>query len=165
MANTMTLISSATAGSGGTASFDFTSIPGTYTDLLLKYSLRGTANDGSALLTFNGSSSSITYRALIGTGSSAISGSDTAIYLAQDRSTYTASTFANGETYIPNYAGSNYKSSSSDSVDENNATAATAKLVAGLWSNTAAITRVTLTPNSGLFDQYSTAYLYGVNNA
>jgi hypothetical protein len=46
--------------------------------------------------------------------------------------------------YIPNYAGSSNKSVSIDAVTENNATAAEANLVAGLWSSTAAITSITL---------------------
>ena len=40
MATTYTLISSVTVGSGGAANIEFTSIPSTYTDLLLKYYLR-----------------------------------------------------------------------------------------------------------------------------
>ena len=37
--------------------------------------------------------------------------------------------------------------------------------VAASWSNTAAINRITLTPASGNFVEYSTAYLYGISNA
>ena len=78
----------------------------------------------------------------------------------------TASTFANGEIYIPNYAGSTYKSLSADSVTETNATGAVRAFHATLWSNTAAINQITLTPDAGgNFVQYSTAYLYGVKNA
>ena len=40
MADTYTLISSVTVGAGGASSIDFTSIPATYTDLLVKFSLR-----------------------------------------------------------------------------------------------------------------------------
>ena len=40
MAVTHNLISTITVGSGGAASIDFTSIPQTYTDLLVKISLR-----------------------------------------------------------------------------------------------------------------------------
>ena len=44
MPNTMTLISSSTVGSGGTASISFSSIPNTYTDLVVKLSVRSTAS-------------------------------------------------------------------------------------------------------------------------
>jgi hypothetical protein len=80
-------------------------------------------------------------------------------------SNWTANTFSNGEIYIPNYAGSNYKSWSSDAVTENNATSADMSLVAGLTSITAAITSITIAGAAGNLVQYSTAYLYGVSNA
>ena len=42
MANTYVLISSSTVGSGGAASIDFSSIPATYTDLVLKLCMTNT---------------------------------------------------------------------------------------------------------------------------
>jgi hypothetical protein len=168
MANTFELIASSTAGSGGVANFTFTSIPGTFTDLVLKLSVRSVGTSTNAiLLRLNGSSANGTIRALEGNGSAASSWTDTQSYAGNiPPSTYTASTFANNEVYIPNYAGSTNKSSSVDSVTENNATAALADLQANLWSNTAAVTSITLAPNgSNNFAEFSTAYLYGVKNA
>ena len=46
MANTYTLIASSTAGSGGAAYIEFTSIPNTYTDLLVMLSLRTAGGGG-----------------------------------------------------------------------------------------------------------------------
>jgi hypothetical protein len=40
MANTYEAIATVTVGSGGATDIEFTSIPGTYTDLLIKSSLR-----------------------------------------------------------------------------------------------------------------------------
>jgi hypothetical protein len=80
-------------------------------------------------------------------------------------STDTANTFGNTDIYIPNYAGSANKSVSVDTVEENNGTTARALLGAILWSNTAAITALGLTPVSGSFVQYSTATLYGIKNS
>jgi hypothetical protein len=169
MPNTFTLIASATAGSGGTASFNFTSIPSTYTDLVVKASIRGEYADNwmDCYLRFNGSSTSYSDRVLYGTGSAAASLSESAagINFRVDGSVPTANTFASIDAYIPNYLSSNYKSVSADVVTENNGTAAIAQLVAGLWSNTAAINQVTLFPNSGSWVQYSTAYLYGIKNS
>jgi len=82
-----------------------------------------------------------------------------------DPSDYTSNTFANSENYLPNYAGSNNKSMSVDVVTENNATASFTAFYAQLWTNTAAVNRITLTPNAGNFAQYSTATLYGISNA
>jgi len=69
------------------------------------------------------------------------------------------------EIYIPNYAGSTNKSFSSETNQENNATAAFARLLAGLWSQTAAITDIEITPNTGNWVQYSTAVLYGISKS
>ena len=121
-------------------------------------------------LTFNGTTSGYTARQVYGDGSSAtsatLSNSGAAISIVNtNTSVSTANTFSSSEIYVPNYASSNYKSVSADSVTENNATGALAGLTAGLWSNTAAITTVTLTPQSGNFVQYSSAYLYGIKNS
>ena len=102
---------------------------------------------------------------LVGDGSSAAAYSNTDIFDVSNGSTATSNTFSNAEYYIPNYAGGTNKSTSGDAVAEQNATTAQVILTAGLWSNTAAITSVGLTPTSGTFLQYSTAYLYGVKNA
>jgi len=40
MPNTMTLIASSTVGAGGSTAITFSSIPSTYTDLVIKHSLR-----------------------------------------------------------------------------------------------------------------------------
>jgi hypothetical protein len=166
---TYTQIGSAVVvGAGAQASITFSSIPSTYTDLIVVTSIRTSSTpSGAVTIAFNGSSASMTTRSIYGNGSS------TASYSASNSlgglvniSTTTSSTFANSQLYIPNYAGSTNKSSSMDGVSENNATGANAFLNANLWSNSAAITSITLTPEGGdNIVQYSTAYLYGVSNA
>ena len=74
----------------------------------------------------------------------------------------TANTFASSDLYIPNYAGSTYKSFSIETVQEANQAEVYMNMIAGLWSNTAAIDSITLTPYSYSIAQYSTAYLYGI---
>ena len=172
MPNTFELIASSTVGAGGAASIDFTSIPSTFTDLCLKYAARSTGGtlDIVNKINFNSSTSGYSDRYLEGTGSATSSGANVyggAAGFAGEAcgSTTTANTFSNVEIYIPNYAGSNNKSYSVDSVLENNATATRQHLIAGLWSNSSAITSLSLVPNVGSFAQYTTAYLYGVKNA
>ena len=172
MPNTFTLIASSTVGAGGAADITFSSIPNTFTDLCVKLSGRTTGSlsrSESIYLQFNGvTTSSYSYRFLQGSGSAASSGSGstTFIYIGeQNQSPSTASTFGNLEIYIPNYAGSTNKSLSVDAVQEDNQTQAYATFVAGLWSNTSAITSIKLYPTVSTFAQYSTAYLYGVKNA
>lgn len=163
---TYTLIASSTVGSGGATSIDFTSIPSTYTDLLIKFSARNRTGGATGVyISFNGSTSSFTDKYLEGNGTSVSSGS-LARYLGTEVVyNWTANTFSNGEVYIPNYTGSTNKSFSADDVSENNATQAYATFNAGLWSNTAAITSISLTITNESFAQYSTAYLYGIKNS
>ena len=176
MANTYVQIgSTVTVGSGGQAAIDFTSIPSTYTDLLVKVSARSTFTGGSnsnMKLTFNGSSSGYSGRGLQGAGSGTPSSSDNVfgtsfayISSAYPSSTTTSNTFNNMDIYIPNYAGSAAKSFSTDSVMENNATYSVQHLFASLWNNTAAITSISLGDTNGNFAQYSTATLYGISKS
>ena len=171
---TYTLIASTTVGSGGASSIDFTSIPATYTDLVLKVSGRGSvvAINGVVLLEINGLTSGYTARSLYGNGASAAS--DTNPYSATNKlfagentgASSTASVFGSAEIYIPNYAGNTAKSVSSDSVSENNATTAYTVLAASLSSNTSAITSIKIYPyTSTTWVQYSTAYLYGIKSS
>jgi hypothetical protein len=171
MANTFELISAYTA-TGTVSSIAFTSIPSTYTDLVVLHSLRDdrpTVTTNGIRLSFNGSTTGFTGRDLTGSGSAASSGTGTNLAGVATSAGATANTFANTLMYIPNYAGSNNKSYSVDSTPENNATTSYMQLYAGLWSNSAAITSITLSFDSafggtGLL-QYSTAYLYGVKSS
>ena len=174
MATTFTKIASVTVGASPVSTIDFTSIPSTYTDLCLKMSLR-TNRAGTfdyVTINFNGSSADFSLFTLQGDGGggSATSynrGTFGVNFLGRaDGSTATANTFANGEIYIPNYAGSKNKSSSTDMVNEDNTATAYANLTAGLWSQTAAINQLTITNGTGnSYVQYSTATLYGIKNS
>jgi hypothetical protein len=167
-ANTFVQIgSTVTVGSGGAANISFSSIPATYTDLVLIISGRSdyAATISRAKMQINAITTNYSNTMAYGDGSSVSSTTNTdyITYIYSVGSTATASTFSNSNIYIPNYAGSNYKSVSVDSVTENNATAAYAVIEAGLLSNTAAISSLTITDaNSGNFVQYSTASLYGI---
>ena len=175
MPTTFTLISSVTVGSGGAANIEFTSIPSTYTDLLVMLSGRTTANGdnyGEIDLSFNGAPTGTAYswRNLLGTGTAtqSLSGSsDSAIYdRGVNGSGSSASVFSNSCFYIPNYTSSNNKSVSADTVTENNGSQAIATITAGLWASSSAITSLRFTVVYGTsFAQYSTAYLYGISNA
>ena len=169
MAITYKKIASVTVGAGGAANIEFTSIPGTYTDLVLLSSTRGVSGTVNYRVSFNGSTTGYTSKLLYGDGSSAASVNN-AVTTAIDYSNYanasteTASTFSNNQVYIPNYAGSNNKSVSIETVRENNATAALVGMTAGLWSNTAAITSIKIDGGTN-YAQYSTATLYGILKA
>jgi hypothetical protein len=168
MANTYTLIQSVAVGSGGAASIEFGSIPQTYTDLLIKLSLRSTTavTNRTFYLNPNGSSANGTSRILIGNGASASSQTDTRITGRDIPGTSaTSSVFGNAEFYIPNYRSSVAKSISVDAVMENNATTAVSGITSNLWNVTDAITTLTFVPELGDFAQHSSASLYGINNS
>jgi len=165
------LLEKITVGAAGATGMDFVNIPQTgYTDLLLKVSARSAfaSTYQDVPIYFNNNGSGYTLRRLFGTGSSAGSSTTTGSGVAggnANSATSTSNTFSNFEIYIPNYAGSTFKSYSIDSVIENNATAAFMDLQAGLWSNTAAINQIAVSGAGQTFLQYSTATLYGVSKS
>jgi hypothetical protein len=165
MPNTFTLIASSTVGSGGAAEINFTSIPSTYTDLAILASLRtniGNTSDQTRVK-FNTSSSSFTAVYVLGTGSTVLSNPITGGYVGNNPTTdQTSNTFSSLYVYVPNYLSSNNKSFSSDATQENNATYALTGIISSLWSNSDALTGITLYPVAGSWVQYSTAYLYGI---
>lgn len=167
-------IASNTVGAGGAASVTFSSIPATYTDLVIKVSARSAYSGTSAGLgmQMNGLTTSIyTMKLLAGNGGVPSSNGYSAItFISTDHglvgSTATASVFSNADIYIPNYLSSNNKSVSLDSVAENNSTAGYTVFNAGLMASTAAITSLTFfSGGSANLAQYSTFTLYGVSNA
>jgi len=167
MANTYVKIgSTVTVGVGGQASITFSSIPSTYTDLLLVASLKSVTTGGNWMdiqLRPNGSSTGLTQRSVYGySGTSVASNTDanpTGGFAVQNN---TASNFSSTNIYIPNYAGSTNKSWSLETVVEDNGNSNILWLGADLWSNTAAITSLTLTTLTNNLAQYSTASLYGI---
>jgi hypothetical protein len=164
------LIATTTVGSGGAATIDFTSIPQTYTDLRIVLSARTTnaAIRDFLYLKFNGSTTGWNERRIFADGTSAASFSSSTSFVGYvDGANATSSVFGNQEIYIPNYTSATYKSLSGDSVTETNATLVYSSLGAILWSNTAAITSITLyLPDTGAsFVQYSSASLYGIKNS
>jgi hypothetical protein len=157
------------AATGTVANIEFTSIPGTYTDLQILLSGRtnrsGAINDGLEIA-FNNSTANFTSRLLSGNGVSASSSTSTNNPGIINGSSSTANTFNNTWIYISNYAGNTNKSVSTDSAFEYNGADGRLQLTALLWSNTAAITSIKLTSSTASsFVQYSTAYLYGINKS
>ena len=170
MATTMRLIGKVVLGSD-TATITFSDIPGSgYTDLLLSMSLRTSASgsNNDCAMKFNGSTTGRSYRSLYGTGSSTgSSNGSTLLYIGPASATTSASnTFSSFEIYIPNYAGSANKSFSCTTANEDNASLAYIFAIAGLWSNTDAITSIDVYSNtSANFKSGSSAFLYGITKA
>ena len=176
MANTYSLIGTViVTSSAGAASLDFSSIPATYTDLVLKLSSRTdrpTSGYGYFDLVFNNSTANQTFARLNGYASGVnTTGNSTQNIIASNTGDATANTFSNFETYLTNYAGSYYKSMSIEAgLQDVSGVRETPfnQLGAGLWSSITAINRITVSIASGygtIFYQNTTCSLYGILKA
>ena len=170
MASTYQLISSNVL-SGTAASVTFSSIPSTYTDLVVRVSTRTDASPfASDRYYFNSGTANGSQTFMYGSGSAAASSADGAVtynytFISVPGSTYTSNTFGSEEIYIPNYAGSTKKPSSAFGTTENNATASYISANANLFDLTSAITSITMYPSSGNYVSGSSFYLYGIKNS
>ena len=170
MANTYTIIASSTVGSGGASNIEFTSIPATYTDLLIKLSSRSSDTGTGLEINFNNDTgSNYKYQRFYAAGSITANFSTSATKILGaglvGQYTYTANTFGNSDIYILNYASSVAKSVSYDGNAENNASTGWNTFNTGYWTSTDAITSIKLLAEGGNFAQHSTAYLYGIKNS
>jgi len=172
---TYTLISSNVLSSTA-GSVTFSAIPSSYTDLEVRFS--GRTNDTSwaayCWVTLNGATTNFSETALVGNGSTASSNRDSAssswYQVRINGNNSTASTYGNASIYIPSYTASQNKPVSITSTNEGNSSTAgqiVMTATAALWSNTAAVTSITLDATTGgtLWMSGSSFYLYGISNA
>jgi hypothetical protein len=165
--NTYTQIASTTLGSAA-ATVTFSSIPGTYTDLVLLTAASNTGGNGNGLaIQFNtdtASNYSKTY--LYGDGTSVVSGRGTSQTNISISNMPISSTgvFGAGVANIQNYSNATtYKT-----VVSRGGAANTGMIViayVGLWRSTAAITTITLFSDTGNLATGSTFSLYGITAA
>jgi hypothetical protein len=163
MATYIQIGSTVTVGAGTSATIEFASIPSTYTDLVLKLSGRTSESYNYASYTINLNTSAVgfTGRDLFGIGTNPGAAARTVTYYNLNGASSTAGSFASIDMYFPNYASANYKTFSMDAAAEENGSLNNLSIIAGLWSDNAAINRITLTGTNN-FVQYSTASLYGI---
>lgn len=173
MATTYTLIASNTL-TGTAANVTFSSIPSTYTDLVLRASARGD-NSGTTfanfIVTINGSSSNVySYTRMVGNGSTVSNGqfaNQVNVFANYyNASSSTANTFGNAEFYFPNYTASANKPFSYYGLQEDNSSTAIMTITSALFRDTTAISSITLTASgSANFVTNSSFYLYGIKNS
>ena len=157
---TYEVIATTTLGSSA-ASYTFSSITGTYTDLVLIFNGAG-STDINISMQFNGdTASNYSNTALGGSGTSASSGrnsNQTSLqlnYQGYIQTGFTSNTVVN----IQNYSNSTtYKTALSRFNNAGNGTDA----VVGLWRSTAAITSILIKTQTGTFSTDSTFTLYGI---
>ena len=158
----MKLIESKTLATAA-ASIEFTSIPQSYTDLVIMSSARHSTSDYNELyLTFNSQTLNRSEKGLFGTTAAGSFAATTLRAGLTANSTLTSNTFSNSTCYIPNYNSNAQKTLSINAATESNAASGDLQIVAGLWSNSAPITSIQLLSPSGNFVIGSMFSLYGI---
>jgi hypothetical protein len=153
--STYTPIATAT-GTGSSGTITFSSISGSYTDLILIVS--GTASGNSDLrLTFNGATTGFSDTNLYGTGATAGSQRRSNNSRIQDILFYT--TQSNVMIQVMNYSNATtYKTV----LARYNVPGSEVGATVGLWQSTSAITSLTLVAGTSNFNTDSTLTLYGI---
>lgn len=170
---TYTYINKYTTSTGDT-SVTFNSVPQTYSDLLIRMSVRDNANAAvhNIALKFNNNSSSYNGTFFYSEGSTAGAGATGRNDFAQGSyamaNTSRADSFSIIDAYVFDYTNSSrYKCITYDNALANNSlTSGGMNYWHSIWSNNAAITTVTITEIDGAaFIANSTFYLYGISNS
>ena len=167
MASTYSPIATTTLGSAA-ASYTFSSIPSTYTDLVLVASLNGSSGTAIKVQFNSDTGTNYSLTRLVGDGVSATSSqqsnSSSIIYGSNGIPT-AANQFAPVIMHIQNYANTTtYKTMLSRFNNANSSLGSTDAIV-GLWRSTSAINAVKVEANSGNFSTGSTFTLYGIKAA
>lgn len=155
----MKLIESITLASAA-AELSFTSIPQTFTDLVVVLHCRSDNTNTPMFVHLNGSSDDRSGILLQGTGSS-ISSLTISNFFRSNASSRTANTFSYSRIYISNYKQNLDKRFSIETAEENNAASAFMNFSAGNWANTSAITSLSF-GGSFNFVSGTIASLYGI---
>lgn len=161
MPSTYTPIATTTLGSSA-ATITFSSIPSTYTDLVMIF--RGN-NDASAnragYIRFNSDSgTNYSYTLVQGDGSSAGSGRDSNI--AQSFFANVLGDNTTAITQVMNYANT---TTNKTFLSRGSSSSTVVQAIVGLWRSTAAINTITLSLNASNYASGTTVTLYGVKSA
>ena len=166
MANTYTFIGKSVLSSS-TNVISLTSIPSTYTDLMLMISCRSTGGENTVTIGFNsaGQSANMYYKAqyAVGAGTAPVATVDwLAIGTAND--TQTANNFSVVRCYIQNYASSSeYKTMSAIGGNQSTDGSRYTSMSTASWENAATISSIQLGNPASQFAVGSAIYLYGIS--
>jgi hypothetical protein len=162
--NTYVALDKVTLGSA-TNTISFTSIPQTYTDLVVVASVKATSGSNEVLRaqvnSDTGSNYSYTYLQGVSSGAESARASNSTLILAQAGNqaiTETANTFAPYTLNFMNYS----NTTTNKTILARGAGTNQAGASVSLWRNTAAITSIRLFIAAGNFDVGSTFSLYGI---
>ena len=157
-------ISTVTVGSGGTSSITFSSIPSTYTHLQLRVITGSNPGGYNSGLRFNSDSGSNYYgHAMYGSGTTKGGfslGSQTFASISFNGISNTE--FSPTVVNILDYTNTNKNKVIRSLTGRDNNASGDIYLMSGYWSNTAAITDITIVAPSATFIEYSSFALYGI---
>ena len=180
MASTYTLIQAQTLTNSTTSVVSFTSIPTTYTDLVVRASLSTTsaAPWASFWMFFNGDTSAGSYTTYSGTQLYGNGGGGSVTSFRQTSASYNTVTnqitgnsvttnYGNIELYFPNYNSTGTKPFSTFGVAETNASTEYLGVSAQQFRGTAGLTTISFdqSVNGTYWYTGSSFYLYGIKNS
>jgi len=166
MPDTSTEVAIATTTLGSAASsITFSSITSAYTDLRIVLVCQ-TSVSANANIRFNSDTgTNYSETTLYGDGTSVTSGRETSYnqirILSEGGTIPTSTNWSMATVDIFSYAGSTNKTILATGANDLNGSGEVDRYV-GLWRNTAAITLITLRPNTGSFNTGTTATLFGI---
>jgi hypothetical protein len=168
MAATYEPIATTTLGTAA-ASITFSSIPATYTDLRVIWTVRASTTSVFPYVTYNNdTATNYSWTRLYGDGASAASQANTSrAYIAPQWLTGISNAtdeFNLLTLDVFSYAGSTYKTTLTTSQADKNGSG-TVERTAALWRSTSAINRIDLTASSSTWAAGTTATLYGILKA
>jgi hypothetical protein len=163
--STYTPIATTTLGSAA-ASYTFSSIPSTYTDLLLVVAGTVSVNGENILTQYNGDTgSNYSFTYIYGTGSTAASGrqSNRSAANANYQTAFSSSEQSNVIVQVQNYSNSTtFKTALSRNNNANGSSLPGTEALVSLWRNTAAITSILVKAGSGNLNSGMSLTLYGI---
>jgi hypothetical protein len=161
-------IASVTVGAGGASNITFSSIPSTYTHLQIRGITRNANATDATIIRLNSDSGSNYARHFMrGNGTAATAATSTSVSAMEGAFTAYSGTTANAFTSeiidILDYSNTNKNTTIRvlGGADLNGSGAI--NFISGLWRNTAAVTSILISADSGNLVQYSSFALYGVN--
>jgi hypothetical protein len=153
--------------SAAQSSVEFNNIPGTYSHLQIRMLVRNTSTSNGYTARFNSDTGNNYARHyLLGTGSTvtaaAFASISSAILSDASISTSNANVFGTSVCDILDYQNTNkYKTIRTFGGFDNNGSGSI-NFLSGLWMSNSAITTISIIPDAGNFNQYSSFTLYGI---
>lgn len=158
--NTYEAIATTTLSSAS-SNVSFTSIPGTYTDLVIVIAIAGVSAQETPNMYFNGDNSALySTTQIIGNGTTASSNSTTNttyFYGIGSKNSGQTTGVSNIIVQVPNYSNTSYNKTI---ISRNNSTPTEVNLIVGLYRSTNAVSSINFTVQGG--NTYSTGTMFSI---